>query len=321
MTVPKSQHAERALELDPIAAKVCQGADRLKPLSDCTPEEARQLREAAGNPFAPPPARIADISQESVTLPSGDIGVRIYRPETSTTGPQPAMVFFHGGGYVLGDVEQYDTVAQQLAFHSGCVVFSIDYILAPTHRVSQIHQQGFETYQWIRDHSADYGIDPGRIAVGGDSAGGNLTIAVVLACKQNDYPQPKFQLLIYPSVDLSMSFPSIEEFAEGYFLTKANMNWFRDHYLESSTQASDTSLTFLDHDLSGLPPAYLMTAGFDPLRDEGKAFADKLAEQGVPVEHECYTDMIHAFISFAGGLAAGMECLEDMGLRVKQALA
>jgi acetyl esterase len=157
--------------------------------------------------------------------------------------------------------------------------------------------------------------------MGGDSAGGNLTIGVVLSCKRENYPMPAFQLLIYPSVDLAMTFPSIEEFADGYFLTKPNMNWFRHHYLDGEAQANDPSLKFLEHDLTGLPPTYLMTAGFDPLRDEGKAFFDKLVEQGVEAEHECYTDMIHGFISFSGGVAAGMECLRDMGFRVRKALA
>lgn len=322
MTMPilKSRNAERAAQLDAIAAKVARGAAKLKPLSDSTPEQARAVREAIGNPFAPPSAKLAEISDYMAELQSGTIGIRVYRPTADTGGAQPALVFYHGGGYVLSNVEQYDTVAQQLCFHSGCVVFSVDYTLAPTHTVQQIHQQGFQAYQWIRGRADEFGIDPDKIAMGGDSAGGNLTIAVVLACKRESYPMPAFQLLIYPSVDLAMTFPSIDEFADGYFLTKANMNWFRLHYLKDEAQASDPSLNFIEHDLTGLPPAYLMTAGFDPLRDEGKAFSDRMVEQGVDVEHECYTDMIHGFISFSGGIAAGMACLKDMGIRVKKAL-
>lgn len=320
MPILKSKIAERAAELDTIAAKVARGAARLKPMSETTPEEARAIREASGNPFAPPPAELGDVSDHKAELLSGTIGIRVYRPKTETKGLQGALVFYHGGGYVLSNVEQYDTVAQQLCFHSGCVVFSVDYTLAPAHKISQIHEQGFQAYQWIRERADEFRIDLQRVAMGGDSAGGNLTIAVVLACERANYPMPAFQLLIYPSVDLAMSFPSIDEFAEGYFLTKPNMNWFRNHYLSSAEQANDPSLKFLEHDLEGMPPAYLMTAGFDPLRDEGKAFFDKMVEQGVDVEHECYTDMIHGFISFSGGIAAGMACLEDMGLRVRKAL-
>jgi acetyl esterase len=320
MPIFKSKTAERAAELDAYAAKVARGAARLKPMSESTPEEVRAARESAGNPFAPPSAELADISDHRAELESGAINIRAYIPAVETAGSLPALVFYHGGGYVIGSVEQYDTVVQQLCFHSGCVVFSVDYTLAPSHKISQIHEQGYQAYQWIRERSDEFGIDREKVAMGGDSAGGNLTIGVVLACKRESYPMPAFQLLIYPSVDLTMNFPSIEEFADGYFLTKSNMHWFRHHYLNGEVQSNDSSLNFLEHDLTGLPPAYLITAGFDPLRDEGKAFSDRLVEQGVKVEHECYTDMIHGFISFSGGIAAGMECLKDMGLRVRKAL-
>ncbi|MFK7864255.1 MAG: alpha/beta hydrolase [Pseudohongiellaceae bacterium] len=319
MAILKSKEAERAAQLDPIAAKVARGAAKLKPMSDSTPEEARALRESIGNPFAPPPVPTVATEDRSVSLPSGDIGIRLYRAQGESNAPQPALVFYHGGGFVLSNVEQYDTVVQQLCHHSGCTVVSVDYTLAPTHKLKSIHQQGFEAYQWIRGHAEELRIDPAKLAMGGDSAGGNLTIAVLLECKRQNYPLPVFQLLMYPSTDPSMSFPSIDEFSEGYFLTKSNMEWFRGHYL-GTEEENDASLDFVNSDLVGLPPAYLMTAGFDPLRDEGKAFADKLEAQGVKVEHVCYTDMIHGFLSFAGGLEAGMECLQDMGIRTKRAL-
>lgn len=320
MTIPKSQSAERASELDPMAAKVARGAAKLKPMSESTPEEARALRESIGNPFAPPPAAIAGTKDHSVKLPSGEIKIRQYMPSGDAGDPEAALVFYHGGGFVLSNVDQYDTLVQQLCLHSGCTVFSVDYTLAPDHKLKAIHQQGFEAYQWIRQEAATFGIDPLRIAMGGDSAGGNLTIAVILECKRQGYPLPAFQLLMYPSTDPSMSYPSVDEFADGYFLTKSNMQWFRGHYL-GDEEAGDSGLDFVKADLTGLPPAYVMTAGFDPLRDEGKAFAEQLAQQGVPVQHQCYTDMIHGFLSFAGGIEAGMECLKDMGLRTKQALA
>ncbi len=321
MIIPKSKKAERAEKPHEMAQKVALGASRLRPMEESTPEEARALRQEKGNPFAPPACELSEILNINGSIPTGDIHIRVYKPSTTLTGLQPCLVFFHGGGYVLSDVDQYDTVAQQLAFHSGCIVCSVNYMLAPARKLKEIHQDGFESYKWIVENADNLGIDSQRIAIGGDSAGGNLAISVVLACKQNSYAMPKFQLLIYPSVDLSMSFPSIDEFETGYFLTKAGMNWFRSHYLESPEQAHDEELKYLAKDLSGLPEAYLMTAGFDPLRDEGSAFADRLEEYGVPVEHECYTDMIHGFISFAGGIPAGMECLQSMGAKVKRALA
>jgi acetyl esterase len=321
LIIPKSKKAERTDKPHEMAQKVALGASRLRPMEEGTPEEARALRQERGNPFAPPACEMSEILNINGNIPSGDIHIRVYKPNTAQTGPQPCLVFFHGGGYVLSDVDQYDTVAQQLAFHSNCIVCSVNYTLAPEKKLSAIHQEGFESYKWIVLNATKLGIDAQRIAIGGDSAGGNLAISVVLACKQQAFPLPKFQLLIYPAVDLSMSFPSIDEFATGYFLTKAGMNWFRSHYLESPEQAHDAELKYLAKDLSGLPATYLMTAGFDPLRDEGSAFADRLKEFGVPVEHECYTDMIHGFISFAGGIPAGMECLQSMGEKVKSALA
>lgn len=321
MTALISNEAKRSEALHPMAEKVCRAAARNKQLEDCTVEEARAMREERGNPFAPGPCELADISDAEIPISSGPVSVRIYRPKSDIEGLQPALLFFHGGGFCVGDIEQYDTVCQHFAFNSGCVVVSVEYQLAPERKIKAIHQEGFEVWQWLRNNAADFGLDAERIAIGGDSAGGNLTIGVELACKRNQFPVPVFQLLIYPSADLSMSFPSVEEFANGYFLTRAGMTWFRSHYMEGPEQASDPELDFLKCDLSGLSPAYLMTAGYDPLRDEGKAFADRLEEFAVPVEHECYTDMMHGFISFAGGIPAGMQSIEDMSGRLKRALA
>jgi acetyl esterase len=304
-----------------MAEKVALGASRMPPMEDGTPEEVRASRAQRGNPFAPPACELSDISDVHGKIPSGDIHIRVYKPKSLLPGPQPGLVFFHGGGYVLGDVDQYDTVAQQLAFHSGCIVCSVNYTLSPEKTLTAIHEDGYNAYRWIVKNASSLGVDGGRLAIGGDSAGANLAIAVVLACKRENFALPAYQLLIYPSVDLTMSFPSIEEFATGYFLTKAGMLWFRSHYLECPEQAFAEELNFLGKDLTGLPPAYVMTAGFDPLRDEGKAFAERLQECGVSVEHECYTDMIHGFISFAGGIPAGMESLQSMGSKVKAALS
>ncbi len=321
MVIPISKTAQRADQPHEMARKVALGASRMRPMEDCTPEEARALRREKGNPFAPPSCELDDISDVQVKISSGELKIRLYKPKAPAAGMQPCLVFFHGGGYVLSNVEQYDTVAQQLAFHSGCMVCSVDYTLAPERKLTGIHADGYEAYKWIVENARTLGIDDQRIAVGGDSAGGNLAVAVVLACKREGFAMPAYQLLIYPSVDLSMSFPSVEEFAEGYFLTKTGMEWFRRHYLESPEQAGDEALKFLAKDLSGLPPAYVMTAGFDPLRDEGQAFAQRLGEFGVTVEHECYTDMIHGFISFAGGIPAGLESLQSMGAKLKASLS
>ncbi|PCI73145.1 MAG: hypothetical protein COB20_16420 [SAR86 cluster bacterium] len=313
MTELISPVARRADELHPMAAKVARASARQKPLCECTATEARVMRESLGNPFAPPTCEMESISDHWLPSSGGQIRVRRYQPKLLSSGLQSALLFFHGGGHVLGTLEGYDTVAQQLAQLGNCVVLSVEYRLAPGTKSAGIYQDGFDVYAWLLSSGEELGIDPRRIAIGGDSAGGNISIAVMLQCKQHEIAQPYFQVQIYPAVDYQLGYPSIEEFAEGYFLTKADKQWFRSQFLESEERASDPMVSSLLADLSGLPPALVITAGFDPLRDEGEAFAKRLSEHGVEVEHVCYTDMIHAFVSFAGGIPAGMTALKKIG--------
>lgn len=320
MTNLISAKAERAEELHPMAAKVSKAAARQKQLTDCTPVEAREMREALGNPFAPEACELKSISDHWLPSSGGQLRVRRYEPISDASGLQPAFLFFHGGGHVLGTLDGYDTVAQQLAHLSGCIVLSAEYRLAPETKSAGIYQDGLDFYKWLLDSGEELGVDTKRLAIGGDSAGGNLAIAVLLMCKEEGIQLPSYQVQIYPAVDYGMDHPSIDEFAEGYFLTKANKVWFRGHFLESEERSLDPRVSSLHADLSGLPPALIMTAGFDPLRDEGEAFARRLAEQGIEVEHVCYTDMIHAFISFAGGIPAGMTALKQIGGNLQRAL-
>ncbi|MDA1370173.1 MAG: alpha/beta hydrolase [Proteobacteria bacterium] len=318
MTEFKSSDAVQAEYLDPIAQKVSDAAARLPQLEDGTVDEARALRRERGNPFAPKPCELDSSSDHQVAVHDGRISLRVYKPITGKKGLLPALVFYHGGGFVLGDVEQYDTVTQHIAGRSECIVVSVDYRLAPDNKIKGIHADGFTAYRWVYDNASDLGIDRRRIAIGGDSAGGNLSIAVALLCKRHESLMPAFQVLIYPSVDLPMRFPSVDEFAEGYFLTRAGMKWFRSHYLETPEQAHEPELVFLERELDGLPPALVITAGFDPLRDEGKAFADRLTEFAVPVRHLCYTDMIHGFLTFAGGIEAGMDLISEIAAELNK---
>jgi len=319
MTKLISPVAERSTELHPMAAKVARAAQRQKQLSVCTPVEARAMREELGNPFAPEPCDMKCISDHWIEREAGRLRVRRYQPAGSGDGLQPALLFFHGGGHVIGTLDGYDTVAQQLARLANCLVFSVEYRLAPETRSAGIYQDGLDAYVWLRESAPDLGVDAARIAIAGDSAGGNLAIAVTLQCKQRQIPQPCFQALIYPAVDYRLDHPSIDEFAEGYFLTKANKEWFSGHFLESKERAQDPLVSSLLADLTDLPAALVITAGFDPLRDEGYAFAQRLAAHGVEAEHACYTDMIHAFVSFAGGVPAGMTALEQIGGELKRA--
>ncbi|MCG8414354.1 MAG: alpha/beta hydrolase [Pseudomonadales bacterium] len=314
-----SNTVSRTDELEEMAAKVAYSATQLPQIEDGTPEQARAFRAERGNPFAPEPCDLHQIRDLEIPIGRGTVGARMYVPTPDSVG-KGCLVFYHGGGFVLSSVEDYDTVTQRIAYHSGCNVISIDYELAPDNKIKSIYQDAFDAYCWIVEQAEELGVDASRIAVGGDSAGGNITVALTLACKRLAATMPTLQVLIYPSVDPSMSFPSIDEFGKGYFLTKNGMNWFRSHYLESPEQAADPDLQFLNHDLSGLPPAFLITAGFDPLRDEGQAYADKLTSFGVPVTHLCYQDMIHAFVSFAGGIAAGEDAIRKIAAELKQTL-
>jgi len=321
MTELISDVAKRAAELHPMAAKVARASARQKPLCECTAKEAREMRESLGNPFAPVACEMQSTSDHFLPTSAGELRVRRYVPLALGAGLQPALLFFHGGGHVLGTLEGYDTVAQQLASLGNCIVLSVEYRLAPETKSVGIYQDGLDVYSWLLKSGEELGIDRGRIAIGGDSAGGNISIAVMLLCKQQQIPQPYYQIQIYPGIDYRMSHPSIEEFAEGYFLTKADKKWFRSQFLESEERAADPVVSSLLADLTGLPPALVITAGFDPLRDEGEAFAKRLSQHGVAVEHVCYTDMIHAFVSFAGGIPAGMTALEKMGGALQRVFA
>ncbi len=308
-----SDRAARAPTLEAVAAKVAEAAARLPQIEDGTPEQARAFRAERGNPFAPAACKLAAVSDFEIPVRRGKVPARCYEPKGYQLENCGCLIFYHGGGYVLSSVDDYDTVTQRIADFSRCKVISIDYELAPENKIKSIHRDGFEVYRWIRENSAELGINKDRMAVGGDSAGGNLTVAVTLACKRESYAMPVLQILLYPSLDPGMSYPSVEEFASGYYLTKGGMNWFRNHYLENPAQARDPELQFLEQDLSGLPQAYVITAGFDPLRDEGQAYVDRLVSHGVAVQHDCYTDMIHAFVSFAGGIEAGEHAIRKIG--------
>jgi acetyl esterase len=313
--------AQCSAELEAVSAKVAESSARLKQLHECSPEEARAMRAERGNPFAPVPCPTVTVLEDAIPCHDSSLSVRRYTPDGCVSGTSPALVYFHGGGYVLGDLEQYDTLCQQLAHAAGCIVVSVDYTLAPEAKSQQIFDEAFTAYRWLKQEGAAWGIDTARLAVGGDSAGGNLATAVCLMCKELDVTQPSFQMLWYPVTDYSMSFASVDEFAEGYFLTKASMQWFASHFLEAPERGADPRVSPILADVSGLPPAFVLTAGFDPLRDEGEAFAQRLVGAGVRCRHVCYTDTIHAFISFAGGIAAGQEAIAESGAELRKAFA
>ena len=241
---------------------------------------------------------IGKVEDRVIPGPGGDLAVRVYTPLVTSSNVLPALVFFHGGGFVLGDLETHDDLCRVLSNESGFRVVSVDYRLAPEHPFPAAVDDCFAATKWVAANAALLGIDPGRLAVGGDSAGGNLA-AVVSQLARAAGPRIAFQLLIYPVAQLGApDTPSMRENAKGYFLEKDGMDWFTRLYAPDKDSRHDPRISPLQaKDLSGLPPAYVITAGFDPLRDEGRDYADALDKAGVAVTYVNYPGMVHGFFS------------------------
>jgi acetyl esterase len=251
--------------------------------------------------------RVANLT---VPGPAGPIPVRVYR-NPRDVGPVPAIVYYHGGGWVVGDLDTHDAVCRILAAQSGCVVASVDYSRAPETPFPAPLDDALAAFRYVRAHPEQFAALPGAVAVMGDSAGGNLAAAVSLVCR-DEGAAPVAQCLIYPATDLRLATGSVAELATGFLLTKQDLLWYRDKYLPDPDLVHDPRVSpLLADDLSGLPPTYIWTAGFDPLRDEGLQYAQRLAESGVPVTADCHDDQVHGFFGM-GLLPGGLERIEDV---------
>ena len=301
------------MPLDPAAQQLLTMLEQLgePPIEEQAPDEVRAgmaaLRELSG-----PGPEVASVEDRQIA----GVPVRVYRP----SGAQglPVLVYFHGGGWVIGDLESHDAVARDLASQAGVVVVAVDYRLAPEHKFPAAVDDCLAVTTWVLDHVDDLGADPARVAVGGDSAGGNL--AAIMAHELRG--RLAFQLLVYPATDMTMSFPSIEENGEGYFLTKGSMDWFTGHYLDGTgADRSDVRLSPLNNtDWTGLPPALVITAEFDPLRDEGEAYAAKLQAEGVPTTLHRYDGQMHVFFTLGGIIPDGKMAVAEAAEALKLAL-
>ncbi|HEX6312904.1 MAG TPA: alpha/beta hydrolase [Acidimicrobiia bacterium] len=262
---------------------------------------------------------VHEVVDRTVAGPGGEIPVRIYRPAPET--PLPALVWFHGGGWTIGSVETHDLSCRALANAVGCVVVSVDDRLAPEHKFPCAVDDAFAATRWVAGHAADLGVDPARIAVGGDSAGGNLAAVVSLLARDAGGPHLAFQLLVYPVTDYEFESASMVENATGYFLELESMRWFYRQYLNEESDGDDWRFSPIRAaDLSGVPPAFVLTAEFDPLRDQGEAYARELEAAAVPVELRRYDGVFHGFFGMRDLMEPAQEAFDDVTKAVRLAL-
>jgi acetyl esterase len=261
------------------------------------PAEARIAnRRGAAASSSRPPIPMAKVESLEIPGEAGPLPARFYLPGRLPATPAPLLVYYHGGGWVVGDLDTHDGVCRFLAAAAGVAVLAVDYRLAPEHPFPAAVEDAWSSFAWAAENASRLGVDPARIAVGGDSAGGNLAAGVSILARAEGGATPAMQLLIYPVTDSAGEFPSRRMFGDGFLLTKVDMDSFEGHYLPPGTNAGDPRVSILEApDLSNLPPAYVATAGFDPLRDEGEAYAMRMREAGVRVGLRRHPGLIHGF--------------------------
>ncbi|MCL2335970.1 MAG: alpha/beta hydrolase, partial [Firmicutes bacterium] len=274
------------------------------PMHLLSPQENRlALRRSAKRMNIPPPT-VAHIQDRLIPVRDGEISVRLYRP--AAADPLPIFIFFHGGGFIMGDLDTVDPPLRAIANAVPALVISVDYRLAPEYQFPTAVEDCYAALEWSYANAGALGGDPARIAVGGDSAGGNLAAVMSLLAREQGGPHLCAQLLLYPAVDQLNYYPSHDLFAEGYFISLADIVQIRNYYCKTAADKKHICASpILAPDLSILPDALVVTAGYDPLRDEGEAYAKRLEEAGVKVDYHCYTGMIHGFFGMSGLLDQG----------------
>jgi len=267
--------------------------------------EARRAYREGRLAVSPPPVEMQELRDFSFPGAAGDIMARYYRPLGEKPGEAlPVAVYFHGGGWTCGDLDTHDSVCRGIAVHGRCAVVAVDYRMGPEHKFPAAVEDALAAVKWVSANAAALDIDSGRLAVAGESAGGNLAAVAAIALRESG-PALAMQVLVYPVVDQASKTESLERFATGYSLTRELLRWYQAQYLRDERDRVDwraSPLRARDH--SRLPPAYIVTAGFDPLLDEGKAYAERLAQSGVAVVYECFEGEIHGFLPMGGVIAA-----------------
>jgi acetyl esterase len=312
---------EIAMPLDPQARFVLDqiAAQGGMELTEASPAEARQMFEKMRVPV--PGEAVARVEDRMIPGPAGSIPVRVYAP-AGAGAAAPAIAFFHGGGWVIGSLETHDNFCRALANRSAAVVVSIDYRLAPEHRFPAAAEDCYAATRWIAERGSELGADGSRLAVAGDSAGGNLAAVVALMCRDRSGPSLRHQGLIYPVTDPDFDRPSYLDNAEGYLLTRAAMQWFWDHYVPDAARRHDAYAAPLRAEkLAGVAPATVVTAEYDPLRDEGEAYAERLRDAGVPTTLTRYDGQIHGFVGLFEVFDAGKQATEQIAKVLRESLA
>src|SRR6202521_2242059 len=310
------------LTLDPDAGfvfKAFQEAGR-PAYETVSPAEAREFYLQARLVTNPEPPELKSVQPLAVPSPAGSIPARIYTPLKlrEANGFAPCLVFFHGGGWVIGNLDSHDVVCRKLADEGQLIVISVDYRLAPEHKFPAAVDDAIAATKWIARNARDLGIDASRLSVGGDSAGGNLAAVVAISARDGNGPAIAGQLLIYPAIDFAMTHPSHSEPETSILLTHSVIRWFRDHYLNGAADVHDWRASpARARTLIGLPPAYVLTAGADPLRDEGDEYAHRLKEAGVPVTYRTFPGQFHGFFTMGKLLQQANVAASEIGVWLK----
>lgn len=292
------------------------------PFEQLTPDEARQAYMNSRKLLQPVPEDVAESRDTVAPGPHGDIPVRLYRPAgTAASDVLPALIYYHGGGWLLGGLDSHDVVCRRFANAARCRVVSVDYRMAPEHKFPAAVDDCEAATRWVVGNAATLGIDASKVAVGGDSAGGNLAAVMALMARDGTLPPVVFQMLIYPATDMMMTSVSSQAIRDGVPLTSSTMKWFIDHYMRSKDDERDWRASPARAiDLSGTAPALVLTAGYDPLRDEGIAYAQRLEREGVRVVHIHYSDQVHGFMSMGRMIRAADQAIDQMAAALKKAV-
>jgi acetyl esterase len=317
---------ELAMAIDPDAERVLEMVRQSgrPPYEMGTPAEARVMFRSARDVLSPEPAPVAEIRDlEAPAANGGMIPLRLNRGAgMETDEPSPALVYFHGGTWVVGDLDTYDGLCRHLANAAQCPVVAVDYRLAPEHKFPTAVEDCLAATRWIAETGTAFGVDAARLAVGGDRAGANLAAVISLLTRDCGSPPLRLQLLLYPAVDFGMNHASVQRFAQGHLLTLATMRWFAGHYLRGTEDIADWRASPLRaSDLSRLAPAYVLTAGKDPLCDEGMAYAGRLRDAGVAVPQRYIPDQIHGFLNMGRIIRAAGPALDRIATELKAVFA